>query len=53
MADAETILGYIRRNVTLPGDTFITEYGKLTAKDKEDLKVWATAEMQLVGIPIK
>jgi hypothetical protein len=50
---AQAPLSYIRKNVALPGENFVTQWGKLTEKDKEDMKQWAAKEMAVLGIPAK
>lgn len=50
---AQTVLSYIRQNVTLPGENFINQYGKLTVQDKADISAYAIAEMAILGIPVK
>lgn len=46
----QTLLGYVRANVQLPGENFIQQYGKLTEKDKKDLLRWAHEEMTVLNI---
>lgn len=46
-------LSYIRKNVAMPGDNFVQQWGALTEKDKEDMKEYAIKEMTVLGLPIK
>jgi hypothetical protein len=48
----QTIIGYLKDNLGLNGD-FMAEYRSLSTKDKEDLRRYAAAEMELLGITIR
>lgn len=47
------VLTYIRQNVTVEGDNFVSQWGKLTDQDKTDLKNWARIEMPLRGVAVE
>lgn len=45
-------LTYLRQNLTLPGENFVSQWGKLTDTDKAQLREYAIQEMQVLGIPV-
>jgi hypothetical protein len=45
-----TALAYIRQNLTMPGENFVIQWGKLTDQDKADLKAHAESEMDLLNV---
>ena len=50
--EAVGTLKYLRQELNTNGD-FLAEWGKLSLKEKGDLKDYATEEMKVLGIPVK
>ena len=47
---AKSAVSYIKQELTLPGESFVPEWRRLSDKDKTELKQYAEDEMKALGI---